>query len=502
MIFIIKLIEPKVLIEYFIELKDKINDKEFNYDLCKFLCQLFDRLDFSMCDSLANMNNTQNKEEKLINNLLKKGKTGISIVDVYLKIVGEIVEFFKEFEQDKILFEGFDKYTDDYYQKKRLTATPEEIDKINYDCIILTHYANSLSESKEKAAVQILSTVFDSINLNNSTAQVHNDIKISINCLDYMEKIIDYLILLRNANSKDYSKKDLDNKIYKLLNLYIRAKNINQKIIIPKSKDEEIVDFKEEIEKKLSKLQDVVVNVNKYLAEKQSDEEKQLIVKNFFKSAFDDYIKNGRQTNANSEYDIHDLSDRDIDLCYDAIKSNQSLINQIVTGEILVEPYVRARDMNINHDYATGDYTNLVVCQIKAMERYVKEVLVQHHKEEIWKTKPQQGGARWPDEWKKTDKIGNKIRVPQNPTAEDLHDLECGGAIYALRKAYEIEEHVRDNFCISYKFYTKGIHEVRNGHLHIDKIKTVDDALMRRSQTAFWIMYLITKLGDKGKLTR
>jgi len=489
-----RIIEPKEIIEYFIELKDKIDDNYFNYDLCKFLCHLFDKLDFSFYENYINIDKEQSIEEQIDKNLEKDKRTGLNIVYIFGKILGEVCEFLKEFKQDKILFDGFDKYSDDLYNSKMQTA--KTVEEIQVRRQILMLYNQWFNEHKENAGRMIAISTIRKVN-DDAVEWSCNGEKISINCLDYMEQIIDYLIYLKNNNNTDYTINDIEQKIYRLLNLYIRAKNINSKII--SSEDKSIIEFKEEIETRLDKLQDVVVLVNKYLSSEQTEQQKEQIVKNFFKSAFQNYTNRGLLINASSEYSITDLSENDIEFCYNAIKNNQNLIDQIVTGEKLIEPYVRASDMN--YDYATGDYTNLVVCQIKAIERYMKEVLIQYHIENIWKTKPK-NGEFYRNGWKKIETKGNRIILnTQNPTAEDLHNLECGSATYALLMAYIKEGNFQD-FNVSYKFYSKGIQEVRNGHLHIDSIDTINDALKRRSQTAFWIMYLITRLGEKGILNR
>ncbi len=475
-----RIIEQKVLVDYFIELKSEIDYRCYNYKLCDFLSQLFDRLDFSFCECYT--------VEEVDNFIKKHEKTGLSGDHIYGQIMAEVQEFFGEFIQDKVLFDGFDKYINRLYDssKKRKLSN-----KDLYKCAVLKFYINLLRTHKENASLIITKTGVNILKTEISPL-------FSISFFDYMEEIIDYFIYLRDKEHV----KDMDKKIYRSLNLYVRTKNISNQIIT--SKDKDIIEFKEKVEKRLDKLQDTVFTINKYLVDNLTDADKEDLVKKFFKSAFHKYTNcKGIITEAKLEYEIIDLSKKDIDLCYEAIKNNKSLIDQIVTGEKLIEPFARA--YNMNYDYASGDYTNLVVCQIKAIERYIKEVLVQHHEDKIYKTvydkDENKKFAYYENGWKKSV-AKNRIKLKgKNPTAESLNELECGYAINALLMAYK-KEGILEEFKVSCKFYGKCIDEVRNGHFHIDKIETVNEALMRRSQTAFWLMHLITKLGEKGILMR
>lgn len=537
-----RIIEPKVLIESFIELKEGIDEKYFNYNLCNFLSQLFDKLDFSFYENYVDRRtqkvNTLDESFELNSKLLKKNKrTGVNITRIFDKIFDEICEFYSELSQDEILFNDFYKYTDDLYCYDKEKTIKEEKKAVFHT--VNEWFISFKNESvRWRSLCSLLSILLAQINkiYPEDDKQVDfsaNIAKFSTTCFFYIEHIIDYLIDLRKKESDKFEELlvsrttdilkeakrisemelcekrilELDKKIYRLMNLYIRAKNINQKVI---SEDEKnTVEFKDYIEKRLNVLQDIFVSRNKYLAMNLSGEEKQNIVKSFLKSAFQSYKVNGVERNAKEEYNIRDLSERDIDLCYDAIKNNQSLIDQIVSGEKLVEPYVCAREMGYDNggdDYASGDYTNLVVCQIKGIERYVKEVLVQYHRGNIWKT--QKGRVFNDDRWPIVNRQdGNSAHITlggiQNPTAEDLKDLECGSAIYALFRAYIEDRNLGViNFKISKQVLTEFVQKVRNGHLHINKIKTMNEALMRRNQTAFWLMHLIKRLGEKGILNR
>jgi hypothetical protein len=53
------------------------------------------------------------------------------------------------------------------------------------------------------------------------------------------------------------------------------------------------------------------------------------------------------------------------------IKSNETLIKQIVAGEMLFQPYLNM----VCLEAFDGDYTYLIVSQVKAMGSYFKEFL-------------------------------------------------------------------------------------------------------------------------------
>ena len=149
----------------------------------------------------------------------------------------------------------------------------------------------------------------------------------------------------------------------------------------------------------------------------------------------------------------------------------------------MICPFV---NMDVNVDFFIGDYTNLVTCQIKAIERYLKEVLVTHHRDNIHKTAD---GHEMRD-------IRSVKHITNFEGVSDL-PLECGPAFYALKYAYKVEE-IPHLFTVSRNFDTQWVQQVRNGHFHIHQIETIADAMKKRTQTAYWLMHIILCLKEKG----
>ena len=129
------------------------------------------------------------------------------------------------------------------------------------------------------------------------------------------------------------------------------------------------------------KLEETMVMKNLYLAENIDEKKKERILKKFFKAAFERYEVDGAIKTCREEYNLtstRDLVQEDkISKCVNAVKNNSVLVNQIVSGEILAEPFINLDD---RCGFFDGDYTGLLTCQIKSVERYIKEVLLKYHR--------------------------------------------------------------------------------------------------------------------------
>ncbi len=484
-----RIMNPKVIIEYFMENQ---NVKKYDLNTLKFINSLFERLDIY----IENINEqdidafTENRNIKQTGN-----------------IVLRLIEIFKTLKINKELFAEFD----DWYREKNSIVLVND-----FKTILESQYLNAIEVKTigEYDNTDYKYNIFVEFNTNDGKYIIKKSVypKISSNCLDFLELYIDFytdrkqvIIEINEINEDTFNL-----ELYELMNLYVNIKKYNNNIIID-SQDESIVKFYEKNNAELKETLDNFIINSMYLAEDLTSEEKRNKLKSFFNSAFITLKYNGRDYSCQNNYPyITNVKVSDVDYCVKAILKNSDLVNQIVSGEILIYPFEKMHEKQ--YQYAKGDYTNLVACHIKSVERYLKEVLIQYHKGYIYKTdknkKKNQNKSNIEDKNKSNMEyngwsIPDRIKPIDNKltTAESLYQLECGGAIYALFYAYYKENNI-GNFKVNSKFNKEWIQNVRNDHLHIDKIDTIEEALVRRSQTAFWLMHLINSLGTKGILIR
>ena len=283
-----------------------------------------------------------------------------------------------------------------------------------------------------------------------------------------------------------------------------------------------------------------------YVAPSLNSTRKEEIVKKFFSSAFDEYLdENLHVSSCLFEYNNKGISPQAImdpnqksiviDMAFDSIKNNTKIIDQIVSGELQAAPMCENQDDDILQGW---DFTNYLVCQIKSVERYLKEVLIQYHLNDIHRTSTERFlkpefrylRNRYPyikkiqavpqniqdyfyiNEGPKYSLISSMGRINlsnvANPTAEDLsspesksRNLECGSAYIAIKYAYRSERQLPQLFTMDY-FYQFGLQDVRNENLHTLMIESVRELKEKRTKLAFWFIYCILNLGNKGVLTR
>jgi hypothetical protein len=213
--------------------------------------------------------------------------------------------------------------------------------------------------------------------------------------------------------------------------------------------------------------------------------------------------------------------------CLKKIESNDCLVNQIVSSEILCEHL-----MNNSQAVLPGDYTYLDIGFIKAIERFIKEELVQNYTSEIFLTDSSSGTIK-PDlkhdssYITSVDKSGKKIQESvckgqvsfpgtnkSDLSAESLSQkrgFECGTSYFALEyiflvlhpneakysyanPLFNLERPQNKTNNLENDFYHQWISKVRNGYLHIEPITNLKDAKDIREKTAYWFMYLILHL--------
>ena len=238
----------------------------------------------------------------------------------------------------------------------------------------------------------------------------------------------------------------------------------------------EIEKFVSKIDEKLESITDKNITSLLAITKDISSEEKRKIVMNFFD-------KSG--------------SGHDSNLLYEKIKNNNLIVNLILSGEKLISNFENINNLG---DYFVGDFTYLVVCHIKSVETYLKELLIENLiDEEIYMISR--------DSKTNLVKITNKLTIKEKTSIEDLNKFELGGLRYFISD-YHKKHCGKNNKLIDFKtdsyyneviksvlyegdLFYKWVKNVRNGHLHTHPIETIKEAIDIRNKTSEILAKLI-----------
>lgn len=183
------------------------------------------------------------------------------------------------------------------------------------------------------------------------------------------------------------------------------------------------------------------------------------------------------------------------------LENKENIKKILSTGEILVLPY-----KDLDDDILKGDLTGLVVCQIKAVERYLKEIIVQYAKKEnkdivlddkkILLVRKGSMGYRF------------CVRVDENTSALNLSDstrknsfsVEIGPCIEYIGSVPSISRFNGDIRSIfnpvarKSALYNNWVREIRNKHMHVLPIESLKEAKEKLAKTAYWLLRIIDEL--------
>ncbi len=257
-------------------------------------------------------------------------------------------------------------------------------------------------------------------------------------------------------------------------------------------------------------------------------------IKSLYKEFTDDelesYCTNFFKRNVSSiKNDSHNFTDERISYLYTKIKGNKELCIILAYGEKIFENYDTIDDLN------GGDFTSLVVTQIKSFERYLKEVIIsgakKNNKKELYFDMKNSGRGHHlsfkPNVRKnrKEYKFENKILVSNLKSADNLSKYEqikntkeyssisidigkmiefiyneyniyapnknINNSIFKPRKPREPREPINPTTSILYREWVKNI---RNGYMHIHRIETLSRAKEINNNTAYWLLRAIEEL--------
>ena len=192
--------------------------------------------------------------------------------------------------------------------------------------------------------------------------------------------------------------------------------------------------------------------------------------------------------------------------CVDNIKDNRKLLNIIAGAESIFEQYEALDEITFN-----ADYTNIIVAPIKAIERYLKEILVQKYNNELiphiinnnyhscQRYLSIRNGTRLSAELLSSnnqyndshiDIVNNRDEqlyrtINGNRVPEKFKPFELGTVCCSLRKIFNDANNLRTIFGYlgsnqnrdeAFLIQKLFIQKTRNGYFHIDTIDTYDEA--------------------------
>ena len=280
------------------------------------------------------------------------------------------------------------------------------------------------------------------------------------------------------------------------------------------------------IEKYFEMIGNVIVErIENYSENNLNFEEKYSFAERFFLNAnnvesdlsrkVNNYIRNG-----NFETIVSNTK------CVDNIKDNRKLLNIIAGAESIFEQYEALDEITFN-----ADYTNIIVAPIKAIERYLKEILVQKYNNELIphiinnnyhsceRYLSIRNGTRLSAELLSSNNQYNDSHIDiVNNRGEQLYrtingsrvperfkPFELGSVCCSLRKIFNDSNNLRPIFGYlgsnqnrdeAFLIQKLFIQKTRNGYFHIDTIDTYDEAKKRFSEIAFWFKECIDCFKD------
>lgn len=178
---------------------------------------------------------------------------------------------------------------------------------------------------------------------------------------------------------------------------------------------------------------------------------------------------------------------------YDKVKKNKKIVKQIAAAQ-----YRFSQVENL--DLGDGDFTNLIAVQVKVIERYLKEVIVQNMNGETIYSK-----------YKFEERTANasKYTIRESDSAEELSspkfkiELATAGFIVGSEeigwKLCGAVESMDENMFFCYKNRKTSslkhwVDSVRNGYFHIHPVENMDKVREIHYKTAFCLMRCMSLL--------
>lgn len=266
--------------------------------------------------------------------------------------------------------------------------------------------------------------------------------------------------------------------------------------------------------------EDQIINILKSQYDKFSDEEIEKYTISFL----------NRNEYKFEDGNIRSINSDDVKKLYSRIKNNKDLCLIMAYSEKVFEKYYQ-----IEENLIGGDFTSLVVPQIKAFERYLKEVIVnvsyKNNKTNLYvDTTKTNYNLSWNSKVEVTrrNKVHfmeydnkNSIKIDDKTTSYNLSfrkdeklnrlnhvNVSIGQAIEFIRNNYSefknndseitFRESIFNGFNgqsdRSNDIYKYWVSKVRNGYMHVHAINELDRAKEVNNNTAYWILRAMMEL--------
>lgn len=241
-------------------------------------------------------------------------------------------------------------------------------------------------------------------------------------------------------------------------------------------------------------LGDLRQNVEKILTDRENEYEKKLLEDynkgenkfddNELKNLFVAFLKTCEKCVRYKGYNEFSYNEIDYEALYEKVKKNKAIVKRIAAAQ---HRFSKVEDMELGE----GDFTNLIVVQVKVIERYLKEVIAQNMQgQEIFSYYYFKNGTG----------NGDSYKIKNNDSANELSsgfsiELATAGYIVA-NKGWEScrddKKKKNDFFCTNDSSnFNVWRDSVRNGYFHIHSVETMDKAREIHYRTAFCLMRCI-----------
>lgn len=228
-----------------------------------------------------------------------------------------------------------------------------------------------------------------------------------------------------------------------------------------------------------------------------SEEDKEHLVEQFFLSARDVEEYKNSMPNYN---EISIQLNRNLGNIINKIKNNKVIYDCLAASEYLL----LNQKSEAENDSLVIDYSTFVMPQIKLVERYLKEILVQYYPDQIYKITNKSYLTKIDFKKENYSKLsaedlsGNSTNLCQTTKYSD-NSFELGSVALALQKIFCENKNYRGIFYSQYtpstdtKFQKQFIDKVRNGYFHIHIIDSYKEALTLSQKTAYWFVKCISE---------
>lgn len=357
-----------------------------------------------------------------------------------------------------------------FYELERLYGKQLPLeDRIDGLSVLCSRNTNEVTPENQIIATQ-------SLNMFGSDLQIF---------LDSFVQVVDIQLRINESKSNDYlnSVTKLSNEtryfLTEIFDFYVNVRNHS----VERLDGEMVHNFIEKVTNRTEELLEEMVN------SLVANNLKNLSSETIKEYCYDFFMAN--------EYKNNTLDAAEVERLLRKAEKSPATLQVLATGELLSKPY-----KNIEDDIMSGDFTALVTCQIKSVERYLKDAIIEHVRTFGNKNIMISGSTY---EIELVDKPAtrsqrrnrNFLEVDHTTTPEKL-----GASMKSCR------EFILQNMSLEgegQRLFTGGgenslqrewVSPVRNNYFHAGVIETLGKAKEVLAETAFWFLQIIDELDE------